>query len=25
VRISRTTTFRFRWDGGTSAKRSVKP
>lgn len=25
ARISRTTTFRFRWDGGTSARRSVKP
>ncbi|HEV3002543.1 MAG TPA: cellulase family glycosylhydrolase [Solirubrobacteraceae bacterium] len=25
VRISRTTTFRFRWDGGASARRSVRP
>ncbi len=25
VRISGTTTFRFRWDGGTSVRRSVKP
>jgi hypothetical protein len=25
VRISRTTTFRFRWDGGTSDARSVRP
>ncbi|HEX8119667.1 MAG TPA: cellulase family glycosylhydrolase [Solirubrobacteraceae bacterium] len=25
VRIARTTTFRFRWDGGTSAARAVSP
>ena len=25
VRIRRTTTFRFRWDGGASASRSVRP